>query len=418
MNTDIKLINKSSIENLYKKRMDEGVMVTGPEMCDVVNPVLRGQSGKLSDEQLFNAVVASHTVGRENVIAGKKVKEYGSPYDTPRFCESKNKIMSVREMLKDGIFTDASMASNTLIPDWQTLWDALRIDISIKKAARDTVRQNFYNIVDMPASAKVFKPTEFFPYGVVFEENNGEGQAVVQGETLAGQVETIEHLIYAAGFTWTLLAELFDKSLDPERITDAVMLGYNSKRDDLSISPIIDFSYSGTQQTAADTTGSGRQELLYNTLEDAIDDLGEREDPVTERKIDVTDLKILASPLDARHIARVAGGFSRDSVEGGVSGPKNLPMITEISTVVSYDGESIPLRAKTITYAGVTNGTAYLVKMNRYMNVGIKRNLQVEVDQTPDVKTLAREERSWYFVEGQQTTGLASFVQEITLPTW
>jgi hypothetical protein len=52
------------------------------------------------------------------------------------------------------------------------------------------------------------------------------------------------------------------------------------------------------------------------------------------------------------------------------------------------------------------------------MNIGIKRGLTLEVDSMPDVKTLAREQRSWYFVEGQQTTGIANFIQEVTLPTW
>jgi hypothetical protein len=315
-------------------------------------------------------------------------------------------------MINSGIFKEAQMSSNTLIPDWQSLWDALRIDISIRKAALDTIRQNIYNIIDMPASDKIFKPTEFYPYGTVFEENNGEGQAVLQGESMAGAYESIEHFIYAAGFTWTLLAELFDKSIDPQKITDSVMIGYNAKRDDLSIAPILNASYAGAQQTAAAVlSGAERQQLLYLTLEDAIDDLSERVDTITSRNIPANDLVILASSLDARHIVRVAGGLP--SVN-----ERSYPALGEISSVVAYDGEVINKRAGTTTYAGVTNGKAYLIKKNRYMNVGIKRNLQLETDMRPDVTTLAREQRSWYFVEGQQTTGIASFIQEITLPTW
>lgn len=411
--SDIKLITKASRLHEYEKRIKEGVSMSSPEMCNIVTSKLKGMSGKISDEGLFAATMAAESVGRENIMVGAKVKEYGSAWDVPRYCHATKSKMSVREMLRKDVF----MASNSLIPDWQSLWDALRIDISIRKAAMGTVRENFFNIITNPNFDKVFKSTEFFPYGIVFEENNGEGQAVTQGETLAGQYESIEQFIYAAGFTWTLLAELFDRSIDPEKISDAVMLGYNAKRDDLSLSAIIDYTYAAAGKTAADTVATERQELLYNTLENAIDDLGEREDPVTGRKIDATDLAILCSPLDARHIARVIGGFTSPA-KGGQNEPKNLPAIPEITSIVSYDGESIPLRAKTVTYTGVTNGTCYLVKKNRYMNVGIKRNLQLEVDQRPDVKTLSREERSWYFVEGQQTTGIANFVQEITLPTW
>jgi len=410
---EVKLVTKASLQSDYEKRMREGVIVPSAQMCDVVSPVLMGKhSGRISDESLFSATMAAQTVGSGKLYAGEKVKKYGSAFDVPRFCESLGKEMSVREMIKAGVFKNATMTSNTLIPDWQSLWDAMRIDISIKKTARETVRQNFYNIVDMPDSSKIFKATEFYPYGVVFEENNGEGQAVTQGESRAGGYESIEHFIYAAGFTWTLLAELFDKSMDPGKVTDAVMLAYAAKRDDLSVDPIIDYSYSGTQQTAAATlSGANRQELLYLTLEDAIDDLGVRTDPITGRKLDVTDLRILASSYDARHIARVVSGLP--SVN-----ERAYPGISDISAVVAYDGEAIQMRASTVTYAGVTSGTAYLVKPNRYMNVGIKRNLQMESDMTPDVKKLSREERSWYFVEGQQTTGIASFIQEITLPAW
>lgn len=304
------------------------------------------------------------------------------------------------------------MSSNTIPADWQTLWDALRIDISIAKAALGTVRENFYNVINMPNSDKVFKATEFYPYGVVFDENNGEGQAITQGESLGGQVETIEHLVYAAGFSWTLLAELFSGSIDMQKISDAVMLGYNAKQDDLALSPITAFSYSGAQRTAAAVlSGANRQELLYLTLENAIDDLADRVDPVTNRKISADGLCILAHPEDARHISRVISGLPS-------ANERIYPAISEISKIVAYNGETIPLRAKTVTYSGVTKGKCYLVKPNRYMNIGIKRGLTLEVDRTPDIKTLSREERAWYFVEGQQTTGIASFVQEITLPTW
>jgi len=415
---DIKFITKDKLRAEAKSKIESGIIVPHDQMCDVVSPVLNGRSGKIGPtDALFDRAMKAKTVGRESIMVGKLAKEYGSGFDIPRFCHGKDKEMSVREMLKAGVFNDTKMSSNSLIPDWQSLWDALRIDISIRKAAQGTIRENIYNIENMPNSSKIFKSTEFFPYAVIFEENNGEGQSVRQGETRAGQYEDIEHFIYAAGFTWTLLADLFDESLNTTRISDAVSVGYDAKRDDLAISPILNFSYSGAQQTAASTVGTQRQELLYNTIQDAIDDLAERVDPVTLRKIDASDLTILASPNDARHISHVIGGFNTNTV-GGQDAPKSLDALSEISQIIAYDGEVIEGRAETTTYSGVTNGTAYLIRKNRYMNVGIKRNLQMESDMTPDVTKLSQEERSWYFVEGQQTTGIQYFIQEITLPTW
>jgi hypothetical protein len=412
--SEIKLITKDSLDAQADKKIRGGFLPKNSELINIATPAI---SAGMGQEDMWKAIMKADQVGSDRIRMSEKIQKYGGALFVPRLCHSKSESgkevqMSAYDMIKAGVFKKAEMSSNSLPADWQSLWDALRIDISIRKAARETIRQNFYNMIDMPGSSRTFDATEFFPYSVVFEENNGEGQSVNQGETRAGQVEAITHLIFAAGFTWTLLAELFDESLDPEKISDAVLIGANGLKDDRGITPITGFAYAGVQQTpAAVLAGANRQELLYLTLEDAIDDLGDRDDPITDRNIDASDLRILASSYDARHIARVAGGLpsTNERIYGGIS---------EISSVVGYDGETIRGRVKDTVYAGVTKGTAYLVKKNRYMNIGIKRNLTLETDMTPDVTTLSREQRSWYFVEGKQTTGIQYFIQEITLPAW
>ena len=383
--SELKVITKDS---LRAQAREKKVMPNRNQMAHIVQP---GISLGADTGANWSAMQAAKAVANESIIPGASIEKYGSAWDVPKvFTVDKKQVrMSTREALTAGVFASA----NTIPTDWQTLWDAMRIDISIRMAGRGTVRESFYNMINMPESDKTFKATEFFPYNVVFEENNGEGQAVNQGESRAGQTETIEHFIYAAGFTWTLLAEIFRNAIVPERITDAVTIGYDSKRDDLSMSPILNFSYSGAQQTAAATlSGANRQELLYLTMENAIDDLGERSDPITQRDVLADDLVILANPFDARHIARVSAGLPSTN-------ERVYNSISEISSVVGFDGETVTGRVKDTVYAGVTKGTAYLVKKNRYMNIGIKRNLTLETDVTPDVTTLSREQRSWYFVD-------------------
>jgi len=218
--------------------------------------------------------------------------------------------------------------------------------------------------------------------------------------------------IYAAGFVWTLLAALFDNTYDLSRLSEGVALGYSAKKDDLAIKPIIDATYTGAAQTPASTEGAGRQEKLMNTLMDAIDDLGERTDPITKRKIQAEGLVALCSSKDARHIAHVMSGL-------GNSTPEKYSPLNQITKVIGYDGEVIDMPEKTVTYGGVTSGTIYLIKPNRYFKIPIKRGLTMEIDQKPDVNTLAREQRAWYFVEGMYNSiGIENFVQEVTLPTW
>jgi hypothetical protein len=393
---NVKMITKNSV--LGEKRI--------PSHDELVNIVTPGVSLRANEKTQYKQAAMSQNVGSKSIVMTDNILKYGSAFDVPVKCHTLDKTMSVREMRDAGLFK----------PDWQSMWDAMRIDISISKISKGNMRAPFYNIQNNPDADKIISIDEFFPYGIVFEENTGEGQSVTKGETFLGQTDTMEHLIYAAGFDYTLLAALFDKSLDMQKLSNAVILAEDAKKNDLSLSPIINETYSGSQQTAASTEGTSRQELLYNTLAEALDDISQREDPVTGRKLDASDLRILCSPLDARHIETVIGGFDIQ----GQDEPKNLGSLAgSFSSIVAYDGDVINMRAKTITYSGVTDGTIYIVKPNRYMNISIKRGLTLEVDPQPNVMTLSQEERAWYFVEGQYNEdGLDNFVQEVTLPTW
>jgi hypothetical protein len=365
-----------------------------------------------------------------------KLKNYGSAFDVPKACQSIREsdgspsAMSVREMVVSGVFSPkgSGSSSNTLLPDWNTLFDAMRIDLSVKKAVNPTIRENIYRIHSMPNSSKIFNIDEFYPYAVTFAEHNGSGQAVKQGETRGGQTDTVEHKIYAAGFTYDLLAALFDRSLDFDKVNDAVIEGYNSKRDDLAIAPILAGSYAGAKTTAAATTSTfanaTREELLYYTLENAIDAFMKKVDPLTGVRLSANGLVVLASETVAGRTARVC----QEGIgvkKAGVSTDSGFPPLRQISRVLGYDGNTISGRMEETVYNGVGDTYAYLIMpcngftRNRYFNIGVKRNLTAEIDMTPDVKTLAREERAWYFVEGMAyAEGINSFVQRIELPTW
>lgn len=413
--SEIKFVTKDSLKAQADEKIRKGFLPKNSDLINIVEPKLLSD---MNQDDMFKAIMSAEQIGTDRLKMSEKIEKYGGALFVPKLChiltDEKNKdvFMSAYDMIKAGVYKRPVASSNSLPADWQTLWDALRIDISIRKSAQETIRQQFYNILNIPNSSRVYNSTELYPWSVVFEENNGEGQSVNQGETRGGQTEALTHLIYAAGFTWTLLAELFDQSLDMQKLSDAVLIGANGLKDDIGISPITAFGYAGVQQTAAAVlAGANRQELLYLTLEDGIDDLGDREDPVTDRDIDASDLRILAHPFDARHIARVSSGLPSTN-------ERVYNQISEMTAVVGYDGETIRGRVKDTVYGGVTKGTSYLVKRNRYMNIGVKRGLTFEADLTPDVTTLAREKRSWYFVESIQTHGIQFFIQEITLPAW
>lgn len=414
------IVSRKGLEKEARMKMAKGEM-PAQQMTAFSSPVLSGKTN-LSQEQKFDMIdkideslMITSNFNQTLVMSGK----YQSGFDVPMEWEdsSGNKItMSTREKISMGAFS-AKMSGNTLPTDWENLWDAMRIDVSVRKAALPTIRGFIYNITNDPNFTRKIDPTEINNFGVVFEENNGHGQAVPQGETNGGGFDTFFILIYAAGFTWDLMASLFDLTITPERVMDAVMIGYNSIRDDLAISPILDFSYSGVQQTPPNAlSGANRQELLYLTLEDTIDDLGDRDNPVTDRKLNTSDVLVLANPYDAKHIARVAQGLPSTN-------ERVYNSLSEISQVIAYDDEVIRLRDRKVTYAGVTKGIAYMLipasaVEQGYMEIAVKRDLVIEVDQTPDVKTLTQEQRAYWFAEGIWFEGIQYFIQEITLPAW
>lgn len=327
---------------------------------------------------------------------------------------------SVIDRIKKGTFSmdtlkTAFASGNTLNDNWSDLIDAIRMDLTIKKMANQTVRQFIYDEIQMPNATKDIRPSELYPYGIVFEENNGEGESVRQGANMGGATDTIPMKIYAAGFIWTLLAALFDGTYDLSRLTEGVALGYAAKKDDLAISPILADVYStvGTAKwTAASTVGSLRQELYMNTAMDAIDDLGDRVDPITKRKIIAEGLVALGTAKDMRHLAHVMSGL-------GNSTPEKYSALGQITKLIGYEGETIDMPNETVSYTGCTNGIIYLIKPNRYFKIPIKRNLTMEMDAQPNVSTLAQEQRAWYFSEAMyNSAGIANFVQKVTLPAW
>jgi hypothetical protein len=129
------------------------------------------------------------------------------------------------------------------------------------------------------------------------------------------------------------------------------------------------------------------------------------------------DVVVLAHPFDARHIARVARGLPSTN-------QRVYSAISEINMVIAYDDEIIRQRTKTTTYTGVTQGTAYMIipasalAAGGYMEIAVKRDLVIEIDTQPDVKTLTREQRAYWFAEGIWHHGIQYFIQELTLPTW
>jgi len=409
---DVLLIDKQTM------KPKNGIDISGA--VGMTQRTIGGDLSGLSEGAAYDRAFAGSTKKKfvSTAFDLDKVSSFGGFMHTP-VAWSDGSTMSAFERIASGKFGKSAQAStgNTLLPDWATLWDAMRFDITQQKNALPTIRENFYNITSRPDATKILKSNELYPYGVIFKDYTNSGAPVAQGDKRGGQVYTMEITIKAAGFMWDLLAKLFDETLDTSEMTRAVARGYNARLDNDAISPILTYGSYGNAGTAkhtakATTSGAGRQELLYDTITNAMDGLSLRDDPIMKRKINVNGAIILASGYDARHIAQVASGLPS-------ANQKYLPAISGLGGIVAYDGETIDLRDESATYAGVTAGTAYLiVPKTRYANIVTKAPLTVEIDMQPDVKTLAQQQYAWYYADVVDSKFVEYFVQKIELPTW
>jgi len=404
----VELITKRSLQEKNIEALKDGkIFVTNP--VDVVVDNMGSRFRDIDEATQYKLLSAAKPIGNiQNInFSGK----YPTGFDVPLGKEN----ISINERMAMRKFAQPNASSNTLMQDWQLFWESYKIDLTKGVHEYPYFGAEIYNENTNLDATKIIDIREMVDPVVIFRENNLEGQAVRQGELMGGSTDSVEHIAYAAGFTYTMLSKWYDKRLDMTKISRAVTRGHGALRNDLALSPIINFTYSGVQQTPANNTaGAERQELLYLTLEDAIDGLKQRIDPSTGRKVVVNDLIVLTNEYDADNIVRVLSGFPESPLN-----TKRYPAIRNIRRVIGYDGEQFQLNNETISYGGIADKKAYmLVPKHPYMQISVKRGLVAFVDPIPDVKTLTQEQRAWVFAQGIWYNGIQYIVQEITLPAW
>ena len=403
----MKTYSRALLQEQIETKFSEGRThnVPSKDIVQVTTPAIRNIFRQGDQGRMFAALGASRPLGARPsslILSGK----YASGFDVPL-----NGRPSINERIAKGQF---SASAHTLPENWQDLFDALRLDLTMKKETRPTVRQFIYNMVDTPNATQLMKLSNLLPYAFEFKKNTGNGDAVPLGETRGRIEDTVEFFIKATGFTYTLLADMFDMALDMGRVNDGVSVSYNLQRDHDAINPILTYGSYGTggRSTAADTSGANPQEKWYLTFMKAIDDMAKRKESVFGNKVQAKDLILLCSSNTARHFRHVARGFA-------ISVDKTYPALTDITTIVEYDDDQIVFNSgKVLKFEGVGDTYAYLIKRNPLMNIYTKRGLTVEVDNTPDVLTLAQQEKAWYYSEAIYNEGIKDYVHRVALPAW
>jgi hypothetical protein len=282
------------------------------------------------------------------------------------------------------------------------LLQKVRVDVAFGLAEIPLLYGPIYDRINGPFPGGVFQVDEYTLQADVVFLQKWEGGEVQFGTLQKGtpSVGTIQ--TYAAGFEWTEDMVEFDQTWSIELHNRAFGRNYNALLNHLHLSPILGYSYTAANQTAANADASydiyGKTHLTFQAA-------------YTE--------SVTASP-QRRPTVLLASEANRFQIEQAlltpVYDPNGRPLATvPIDTIIYYDGETITRGTDQIAYTGVTAGKCYMIFPKRRFKEMVHHDLRIDIGPA-DISRL---------VEGQQVArarrglyaDIANSVEEITLPT-
>lgn len=188
------------------------------------------------------------------------------------------------------------------------------------------------------------------PGGFVFEELV-EGEEVKFGHITAGEAAVTQRS-FGVGVEYTKKLVMFNQLWQIARIERAVGEAHNALLNHLHINPILDYTYTAPNQTAAVATGDSVTENWFLTIEQAI--VNSQADTTNPR---MGPYALLVHPsrnfMLQRALTRVPQeGFMLDSSAGSF-----------INQIIGYNGWTGTRGKKQVTYPGVPTTKGYLVNL-------------------------------------------------------
>lgn len=232
-----------------------------------------------------------------------------------------------------------------------------------------------------------------------------ELEEVKMGTRKIGAKDTVPIITYAAGFEYTEDMVLYDKTWEKAELDRAMGEAYNALLNHIHFNPILSFSYAAKNKTAADTTGSTYLEKLRNTIKAGLKHAAQ--DKNTDTGAPRRPNILLTHSSNRWEIEEC---LQRMQIGGTI-----YPAISQIDTLIFYDGWSIAVGEKTYEYAGCDAGKAYLIEGQKYFRELVKHDLRVDA-QKGDLTRLVEEQ-----IVGRARRGViaspANAVEELTLPS-
>lgn len=284
-------------------------------------------------------------------------------------------------------------------------YERTRFEVDAGRQRVPILYEPIYDIVVDAGLPETLNIKNWGPGGFVLEEIF-EG-----GEVKFGHVTTSEAAVsqrqFGVGLEYSKKLVMFNQLWQIARIERAVGEAHNALLNHLHLYPIINFSYTSANQTAAVTSGATTTEDWFLTLEAAVvagmnDTSNPRNGPYV----------LLIHPsqqfMVERALSRVPQeGFRQDSTA-----------LANITTVIGYAGWTGVRGRKETTYPGVTAGKGYLIntayREQDFLSL-VKQPLD-SVRGNPDVSRFILEQIVWDVWLGVYANPERA-VEEITFPS-
>jgi len=283
--------------------------------------------------------------------------------------------------------------------DWATMTDLIRLDISRRRVQEPDYTDMVGIEVQRPDAGLSITLDEFLEWSAVFEDVGGNNDPLPLMEHKSGATGTLTFDLKAVADKTSLKEILFSPLYDLERRNRAIVRAYTGIRNDRNvigrmIAKTTATGWDSGQQQAADATaGATKEELLYNTLVAALKKLYTLKDPQTKQQIATPEVFLVIPKGTEWAFMRAIGGQLNQGGKGKVG---NFEALTQIGAIIPYRGDTIYWNKKTITYAPVASGKAYLFVPRVANYTVVKRGLTTIVG-SGDVTKLEQNATAWYF---------------------
>lgn len=252
---------------------------------------------------------------------------------------------------------------------------------------------------------KVISVNRIGPGGVVFEEIKEGGE--VRFVSVKSSDFVVRLIDYAAGLEYSKELVKYNQLWDVAIVERQAGIAHNALQNHVHFAPILNGSYStaGTKptETSASAVGSNLLEKYLSTIEDGVQD-------AKNRKIRGPFVLLVGNTnaLKAQKSLML-------TIQDG--NPAKSPVISQISTVLEYDGWSGERNGKEEIYAGVADNVGYLIGLGdrtndfrSFQNQGLEA-----VMGNPDVSRRIMAQTVWDLDRGVYCDTTA--VQKINFPT-